>query len=255
MKGIILAGGEGQRLYPLTKIMNKHLLPVWSRPMIYYPLQSLVASGITDIMIVTGGNYAGGFLQLLGSGSEFGLKNLQYAYQKEPGGIAQALGLAEDFADGEPICVMLGDNILENPFPDAVQRFERYLESEEHLSYSTSSDVNATIFLTEVERPEWYGVVEMQGSRVVSIEEKPTKPKSNTIAIGLYMYDKTVWDRIKSLKPSGRGELEVTDINNSYLAEGNLRAEHIQGWWGDAGESYDTYLLACQKAKELGLFK
>ncbi len=231
MKGVILAGGLGTRLYPLTKVTNKHLLPVYDRPMIYYPLQTLVDSGITDIMIVTGGNNAGDFLRLLGSGREFGLKHLNYAYQEGEGGIAEALSLAEHFVGGDPVLLMLGDNFLEKPITDAVNRFRE-------------NPVGATIFVTEVEHPEWYGVVEMEGDRVVRIIEKPSDPPSNLVAIGVYMYDNQVFDMIRKLKPSARGELEITDVNNMYLEKGQLRCERIEGWWADAGESIEMYLRA-----------
>lgn len=231
MKGVILAGGLGTRLYPLTKVTNKHLLPVYDKPMIYYPLQTLVDSGITDIMIVTGGNNAGDFLRLLGSGKEFGLKHLNYAYQEGEGGIAEALGLAEHFVGNDPVLLMLGDNFLEKPITDAVNRFRE-------------NPVGATIFVTEVEHPEWYGVVEMEGDRVVRIVEKPKEPKSNLVAIGVYMYDNQVFHMIRKLKPSARGELEITDVNNMYLEKGQLRCEKIEGWWADAGESIEMYLRA-----------
>jgi glucose-1-phosphate thymidylyltransferase len=231
MKGVILAGGLGTRLYPLTKVTNKHLLPVYDRPMIYYPIQTMVNSGVTDIMIVTGGNNAGDFLRLLGSGRQFGLTHLNYAYQEGEGGIADALSLAEHFAGKDPILLMLGDNFLEKPVTDAVNRFRRNPEG-------------ATIFITEVEHPEWYGVVELDGDRVVRIVEKPKHPKSNFVAIGVYMYDHQVWDMIRQLKPSARGELEITDINNMYLEKGQLKWERIEGWWADAGESIEMYLRA-----------
>ncbi len=231
MKGVILAGGLGTRLYPLTKVTNKHLLPVYDKPMIYYPIQTLVDSGVTDIMIVTGGNNAGDFLRLLGSGKEFGLKHLNYAYQEGEGGIAEALSLAEHFVGNDPVLLMLGDNFLEKPITDAVRRFRE-------------NPHGAVIFVTEVEHPEWYGVVEMDGDRVVRIIEKPKDPPSNLVAIGVYMYDSRVFDMIRQLKPSARGELEITDVNNMYLERGELRCERIEGWWADAGESIEMYLRA-----------
>ena len=225
----------GTRLYPLTKVTNKCLLPVYNKPMIYYPIQSFVDSGIDDILLVCGGNAAGEFLRVLGNGEEFGLKHLHYTYQSEPRGIADALSLAEDWADGEPIAVLLADNILENGFADQVESFES----------------GAKIFLTEVEHPEFYGVVETSGDKVVSIEEKPKHPKSNLIAIGLYLYDGTVWDYIRNLEPSARGELEITDLNNHFLAEGKLDAHKIDGFWADCGESFEGYMDACNKVMNM----
>lgn len=235
MKGVILAGGLGTRLHPLTKVTNKCLLPVYNKPMIYYPIQSFVDSGIDDILLVCGGNAAGEFLRVLGNGEEFGLKHLHYTYQAEPKGIADALSLAEEWADGEPIAVLLADNILEHDFTDYVESFES----------------GARIFLTEVERPEFYGVVEVSGNKVLSIEEKPKYPKSNLIAVGLYMYDGTVWDYIRNLEPSARGELEITDLNNYYLSEGKLDAFKLNGFWADCGESFEGYMDACNKVMSM----
>ena len=238
MKGVILAGGLGTRLHPLTKVTNKCLLPVYDRPMIYWPIQSLVKSGISDILLVCGGNAAGEFLRILGNGETFGLKHLHYTYQAEAKGIADALGLCEEWAGGEPIVVILADNIFEKPFRENLEAFE-------------ANPVGAHIFLTEVAHPEWYGVVEISDDGTVkSIEEKPKQPKSNLIATGLYMYDANVWDYIQRCKPSGRGELEITDVNNFYLETGKLSASKIDGWWADAGESIDAYLDANVKAKE-----
>jgi glucose-1-phosphate thymidylyltransferase len=238
MRGIILAGGLGTRLYPLTKVTNKCLLPVYNKPMIYYPIQSLVQSGIKDILLVCGGNAAGEFLRIIGNGEEFGLKHIAYTYQKEAAGIAHALGLAEEWASGEPICVILADNIIEKPFTEAVTEFR-------------ANPDGARIFLTEVEHPEWYGVVQTDDEgKVLEITEKPKEPKSNLIAIGLYMYDSSVWEYIRSLKPSKRNELEITDLNNRYLGIGKLKAHLLQGWWADAGESIDTYLASCIKASQ-----
>ena len=231
MKGIILAGGLGTRLYPLTKVTNKHLLPVYDRPMIYYPIHTLVKSGVEDILLVCGGNSAGEFLRLLGNGKQFGLKHINYTYQQGEGGIADALSLAEHFAAGQPIVVMLGDNILQYPISEAVQEFR-------------ANPTGAKIFLTEVEHPEWYGVVKLAGDRVEEIVEKPKNPVSNLIAIGVYMYDATVFDFIKGLAPSARGELEITDVNNRYIQAGKMRAERVKGWWADAGESFATYLAS-----------
>lgn len=239
MKGIILAGGLGTRLFPLTKVTNKCLLPVYNQPMIHYPIHSLVNSGIQDILLVCGGNCAGEFLRILGNGEEFGLRHLNYTYQKDPKGIADALSLAEDWSKGEPICVILADNILEKPFHDLVNDFEKNPDG-------------ARIFLTEVAHPEWYGVVTLDNEgNVKEIVEKPKEPKSNLVAIGLYMYDSTVWDYIRTLRPSKRNELEVTDLNNRYLTLGKLKAHILEGWWADAGESIDTYLASCIKVAQL----
>jgi glucose-1-phosphate thymidylyltransferase len=233
MKGIVLAGGLGTRLHPLTKVTNKCLLPVYNKPMIYHPIQTMVDSGITDILLVCGGNAAGEFLRILGNGEEFGLRHLHYTYQSEPRGIADALGLAEEWADGEAVTVILADNVLEKPFPHIVKEF-------------MADPEGARIFMTEVDHPEWYGVVETDVSgKVVSIEEKPKNPKSNLIAIGVYMYDGGVWDYIRTLSPSKRNELEITDLNNRYLAVGKLAAYRIDGWWMDCGESIDAYLQSC----------
>ena len=222
MKGIILAGGLGTRLSPLTKITNKHLLPVYNRPMIYYPLQTLVDAGIKDIMIVTGGNHAGDFLRLLGNGDEFGLKGINYAYQEKEGGIAEALGLAEHFADGDKIVVILGDNLIEQSMKKEVIAFEDQKEG-------------ARILIKEVDSPERFGVVEFDGDRIVDIAEKPKNPKSNYVVTGIYMYDKSVFEFIHSLKPSDRGELEITDVNNMYLKKDQLSYSKLEGWWTDAG--------------------
>ena len=238
MKGVVLAGGLGTRLYPLTKVTNKHLLPVYDRPMIYYPIWTLVQSGIDDILVVCGGNMAGEFLRLLGNGRQFGLKHINYTYQSGEGGIAEALGLAEHFAAGGPVAVMLGDNILENPIPEAVAEFRK-------------NPHGAKIFLTEVEHPEWYGVAELDGDRVRRIIEKPKNPPTNLIAIGLYMYDGTVWDFIKGLSPSARGELEITDVNNRYIDAGQMRFERVRGQWLDAGESFATYLASNVRAAQM----
>ncbi|OPY70587.1 MAG: Glucose-1-phosphate thymidylyltransferase [Syntrophorhabdaceae bacterium PtaU1.Bin034] len=222
MKGVILAGGLGTRLYPLTKITNKHLLPVYDRPMIYYPLQTLINAGITDIMIVTGGNNAGDFLKLLGNGKEFGLKHMNYTYQEGEGGIAEALSLAEYFADNDSICVVLGDNLIERNIVQAVRDFEE-------------QKVGAKILLKEVPDPERFGVANIEGGRLTDIEEKPKKPRSNLAVIGIYMYDNRVFDIVKTLKPSDRGELEITDVNNAYVKAGQMTWGMLDGWWTDAG--------------------
>lgn len=233
IKGIILCGGTGSRLKPLTNVTNKHLLPVYNRPMIYYPIKSMVDSGIRDILLVCGGNAAGEFLRIIGNGAQFGLKHVAYTYQHEPKGIADALSLCEEWASNEPVCVMLGDNILENNFKEYVNDFN-------------SNPTGARIFLTEVPNPECYGVVQMDNNgSVIEIIEKPKEPKSNHIAIGLYMYDSTVWEYIRSLVPSARNELEITDLNNRYLKMGSLKANKINGWWADAGESIDGYMESC----------
>ena len=221
MKGVVLAGGIGSRLFPLTRVTNKHLLPVYDKPMIFYPLQVLVSAGIRDILIVTGGHHAGDFLRTLRNGEEFGLQRLQYAYQEGEGGIADALRLAEEFAAGEKICVALGDNIIEGGIQTACERFER--------------QDGAKILLKEVPDPERFGVPEFENGRIVGIEEKPKHPKSRYAVTGIYFYDDSVFDRIRKLQPSGRGEYEITDVNNSYLAEGTLHYELLEGWWTDAG--------------------
>ena len=222
MKGVILAGGIGKRLEPLTRITNKHLLPVYNRPMIYYPLETLVDAGLTDIMLVTGGNHAGEFLRLLGNGHAFGLRDIHYTYQQGEGGIADALKLAEHFADGEPVVVMLGDNIIERSLAPYVQRFREQPRG-------------ARLLLKAVDDPERFGVAELRDGQVVSIEEKPARPKSPYAVTGIYMYDAQVFDVISTLKPSGRGELEITDVNNAYIRRGQAAYDVLEGWWTDAG--------------------
>ena len=231
MKGVVLAGGLGKRLEPLTRITNKHLLPVYDRPMIYYPLQTLVEAGIRQILVVTGGANAGDFLRLLGNGEEFGLKHLDYTYQRGEGGIAEALGLAEHFAGGEPIVVILGDNLVEKSIRPYVERF-------------TAAGGGARILLKEVEDPWRFGVAELSGDRIIGIEEKPKQPKSNYVVTGIYMYDAQVFDIIKTLKPSGRGELEITDVNNAYIQRGQMRYDILDGWWTDAGLPETLYRAA-----------
>jgi glucose-1-phosphate thymidylyltransferase len=230
MKGIVLAGGTGSRLFPLTKITNKHLLPVYEKPMIYYPIQTLVDAGIRDLLIVTGGRNSGDFLRLLANGKEFGLKHINYTYQEGEGGIAEALALAEHFAEGDKICVVLGDNIIEGSVADAVRDFER-------------QERGAKILLKEVPDAERFGVAEIQGDRIVGIEEKPSNPKSNYAVTGIYMYDETVFDKTRTLKPSARGELEITDVNNAYIKEGTMTFNYLEGWWTDAG-TFDSLLRA-----------
>jgi glucose-1-phosphate thymidylyltransferase len=230
MKGVILAGGKGTRLYPLTKITNKHLLPIYDKPMIYYPIEKLVEAGIRDILIVTGGNYAGDFLQLLGNGRQFGLTSLNYTYQEGEGGIADALALAEHFADGQKICVILGDNIVEHSILDAVTEFRKQPKG-------------ARIMLKEVHDPERFGVAEIRRGHITQIEEKPRTPKTNYAVTGLYMFDATVFDKIRTLEPSARGELEITDVNNAYIREGTMTFSLLEGWWTDAG-TFDSLLRA-----------
>ena len=228
MKGLVLAGGLGSRLRPLTSVTNKHLLPVYDRPMVYYPIQALVNAGIDDIMIVTGGNSAGDFLKLLGNGKAFGLKHLNYTYQEGEGGIADALSLAEHFAHGGPLCVVLGDNIIEGNIRRAVERFRQQGEG-------------AKILLKKVPDPQRFGVPELDGERVLRIDEKPAEPKSEFAVIGIYMYDASVFDVVRTLKPSDRGELEITDLNNWYIEREELEVDVLDGFWGDAGESIDAY--------------
>lgn len=222
MKGIILAGGLGTRLYPLTKVTNKHLLPVYDKPMIYYPLQTLVNAGLRDIMVVTGGNHAGDFLKLLGNGKEFGLRHLHFAYQEGEGGIAEALSLAEFFAEREPICVILGDNILRDSIRDHIEHFE-------------SEGCGAKILVKKVPDPQRFGVPLIQNGKVIRIDEKPAVPYSPYAVIGVYMYDRRVFDIIRTLKPSERGELEITDVNNQYIRWGEMSYAVLKGWWTDAG--------------------
>jgi len=222
VKGVVLAGGLGTRLRPLTAVTNKHLLPVYDRPMIYYPIQTLVNAGIIDIMIVTGGNSAGDFLKLLGNGKAFGLKHLNYTYQEGEGGIAEALSLVEHFAATEPVCVVLGDNIIEGNIATAVRDYR-------------NQGRGAKIILKKVPDPERFGVPELNGENVLRIEEKPESPKSEFAVVGIYMYDGEVYDIIRTLKPSGRGELEITDVNNAYIKRGEMTWQELEGWWTDAG--------------------
>ncbi len=222
MKGVILAGGLGSRLQPLTKITNKHLLPIYDKPMIYYPIQTLVDAGINDILIVTGGNNAGDFLRLLGNGKEFGLKEIRYTYQEGEGGIAEALNLAHNFAGDDSIVVILGDNLIEKGIKHAVDSFQK-------------QGTGAKILLKEVDDPERFGVPIIDGDKIVKIEEKPKNPQSNYAITGIYMYDNSVFEIIKTLKPSDRGELEITDVNNAYIEKGSMTYDHIEGWWTDAG--------------------
>ncbi len=242
MRGIVLAGGAGKRLDPLTRITNKHLLPVYDRPMIYYPIEQLVSAGIERIMIVTGGNHADEFRRLLGNGSAFGLKHLDYAYQERSGGIAEALGLVEHFAHGEPIVVLLGDNIFEYSVASIVARFRE-------------RPVGAQIVLAEVENPSAYGVAVMRDGHLQRIVEKPTDPPSRLAVTGLYLYDSRVFGYIRSLTPSARNELEITDVNNRYLAEGLLSYGILEGYWADCGESIDMLLRANNLVAQRGANK
>jgi glucose-1-phosphate thymidylyltransferase len=230
MKGIVLGGGLGTRMYPLTKVTNKHLLPVYNRPMIYYPIQTLVDAGISEILVVTGGNNAGDFLRLLGNGKEFGLKHLDYTYQEGNGGIAAALILAEYFADNEAVCVILGDNIYEKSMRQSAAEF-------------IQRGRGAKIHLKKVENPQRFGVPVINGDRITRIEEKPKMPKSDYAVTGLYMYDASVFDIIRTLKPSARGELEITDVNNAYIERNEMAYAIVDGWWSDAG-TFES-LLRC----------
>jgi glucose-1-phosphate thymidylyltransferase len=222
MLGVVLAGGLGTRLDPLTRIVNKHLLPVYDKPMIYYPIQALVNAGIEDILVVTGGNNAGDFLRLLGNGKQFGLKHINYTYQEGEGGIAEALSLAEHTAQGESICVILGDNIIEKNIIQSVADFRK-------------SEKGAKILLKKVHDPERFGVPQIEGDRILRIEEKPAKPMSPYAVTGIYIYDATVFDKIRKLTRSNRGELEITDVNNQYIDEGSMTWAELDGWWTDAG--------------------
>jgi len=241
LKGVILAGGTGSRLFPLTKITNKHLLPVYEEPMIFYPIRALINAGITEILIVTGGHNSGDFLRLLSNGREFGLRHLNYTYQEGEGGIAAALILAEYFAGGDKICVILGDNIIEGNIVQAAERFERQPKG-------------AHIILKEVPYPQRFGVPVFDGDRIIRIEEKPKDPPSPYAVTGIYFYDSSVFEKIKVLKPSRRGELEITDVNNSYLDEGTLTYSVLDGWWTDAG-TFESLRSATNLVAETGANK
>ena len=230
LKGVVLAGGLGKRLWPLTKITNKHLLPVYDKPMIYYPIRQLAEAGVKDILVVTGGNHAGEFLRLLGDGRQFGLTHLNFAYQEGEGGIAQALGLARHFAQNKKIVVMLGDNIFEKSLKEYVDRFRK----------QTSG---ARVLLKKVPDPKRFGVAEFDGKKIISIQEKPKKPKTDYAVTGIYMYDESVFDIVRTLKPSARGELEITDVNNAYLRRQALEYDVLKGWWTDSG-LFDSLLRA-----------
>ncbi len=236
MKGIILAGGLGQRLHPLTKVTNKHLLPVYDRPMIHYPLQTLVDAGIHDIMVVTGGTSAGDFLRLLGNGKEFGLQHIHYGYQEGEGGIAAALQEARFFAGEDSLCVFLGDNIIEGGIRKARDAYE-------------AQGGGARILLKEVPDPQRFGVPVLEDGRVVRIDEKPDNPASSYAVTGIYFYDAHVWEILQTLVPSGRGELEITDVNNHYIREGHMEYDILEGWWTDAG-TFESLLHANQLVAE-----
>lgn len=238
MKGVILAGGLGSRLYPLTKVTNKHLLPVFTKPMIYYPIEALTSAGIRDILVVTGGNSAGDFLKLLGNGREFGLPTMNYTYQEGEGGIADALRLARHFADDGPICVVLGDNIFEKSIKHAVDAYHK-------------QGKGARILLKKVPDPQRFGVPQLDGERVVRIEEKPQQPKSDFAVVGVYMFDNRVFQIIETLQPSGRGELEITDVNNRYIEWGDMAWSSVDGWWTDAG-TFESLLRANNLVAETG---
>lgn len=231
MKGVILAGGSGSRLYPLTRITNKHLLPVYDRPMIYYPIQLLVSAGIDRILIVTGGNHAGEFLPLLGNGDAFGLKHLDYTFQERASGIADALALAQHFVAGDSVCVILGDNIFEHSIRPSIERFH-------------GQGGGARILLAAVEEPQHYGVPRLSDGRITHIDEKPKEPGSRYAVTGCYLYDASVFDLVPTLKPSARGELEITDVNNGYIERGTLQYDVVDGYWADCGESFTSYLRA-----------
>ena len=239
MKGVVLAGGLGTRLRPLTNITNKHLLPVYDRPMIYYPIQSLVKAGIREVMVVTGGTSAGDFFRLLRNGEEFGVPHLHYAYQAGEGGIADALRLAQSFTEDDRMCVILADNIVQRSIAPVAEAFQRQAEG-------------ARVVLARTKNPQAYGVAEIKNGRLVGIREKPKKPKSNWIVTGIYFYDSTVYDIIASLKPSRRGELEITDVNNAYIRAGTMRFSRIKGWWADCGEDLDTLLAAANLVARTG---
>ena len=231
MKGVILAGGSGTRLHPLTRITNKHLLPLYDRPMVNYAVEALVGAGVDELMLVSGGTHAGEFIRLLGNGREYGIERLQYGYQDQAGGIAEALALAEHFVGRDKVCVMLADNIFERSLAAVVENFVK-------------QESGARIVLSRVDEDEHLrhlGVAEMDGDRVTGIVEKPTSPPSRFAVTGVYFYDAQVWDVIPTLKPSGRGELEITDVNNWYVGDGQMEADVVDGFWGDAGESIDAY--------------
>jgi glucose-1-phosphate thymidylyltransferase len=240
MKGVVLAGGLGTRLLPLTKLTNKHLLPVYDRPMVYYPIEKLVQAGIREVMLVTGGNAAGDFLRLLENGREFGLKRIHYTYQEGAGGIAAALALAEDFVEREQLVAVLGDNLFEEDLTPYVRKFKE-------------QGAGARILLKEVDDPQRFGVADVKGGKVVRVVEKPKRPRSRLAVTGCYMYDARVFDIIRKLRPSGRGELEITDVNNAYIKQGRLAYDVLKGWWQDAGSSFEAYARAGALARAMKL--
>ena len=245
MKGVILAGGTGTRLHPLTRITNKHLLPVHDRPMVSYAIEALVRAGVGELMLVTGGTHAGEFLRLLGNGHEYGIDRLLYAYQERPGGIAEALGLAERFVDGDKCVVMLADNVFERSLTTSIEAFDAQREG-------------ARIVLSRVDDPvhlRHVGVARLDGARVVEIVEKPDEPPSSLVVTGVYFYEPTVFDLVRTLVPSGRGELEITDVNNRYIADGRMEHDVIDGFWGDAGESIDAYYAVNDFVRRYGVNK
>ncbi len=232
MKGVILAGGLGQRLAPLTRVTNKHLLPVYDRPMVHYPIECLLKAGIDEILIVTGGEHAGDFLRLLGNGKHLGVRELHYTYQEGHGGIADALKLAEDFAEGGRLCVILGDNIIERNIRGAAIRF-------------AAQPAGARIMLKEVEHPQRFGVAQLEGERLAAIIEKPAEPPSRYAVVGIYFYDASVFQVASTLRPSARGELEITDVNNEYIRRGQMSWEILEGWWSDAGTFESLHRAGC----------
>lgn len=240
MKGVVLAGGLGTRLLPLTRVTNKHLLPVYDKPMVFYPIQTLVDAGITDIMLVTGGNNAGDFLRLIGNGEEFGLRHMNYAYQKSEGGIADALKLARHFVGDDRVAVMLGDNFVQGNLRKAVEAFE-------------AQPCGAKIFLKEVDNPTEFGVAVLEGDTVVRIIEKPKQPPSNLAVIGIYLYDSDVFDICETLEPSERDELEISDVNNEYIRRGTMTYDVIDGWWADCGSFEALLRSSLLVAREQGL--
>ncbi|MBO0767804.1 MAG: NTP transferase domain-containing protein [Solirubrobacterales bacterium] len=237
MKGVILAGGKATRLRPLTSITNKHLLPIYDKPLIFYPLEAMARAGVEEVVLITNPEYSGHFLNLIKTGREFGLQ-ITYELQEEPGGLAQAVSLAEPFARGSKILVLLGDNIFTQDLRPAVEQFK-------------AQERGATVFATEVDEPQHYGVIEVDGDRVLGIEEKPSEPKSNLAQTGIYLYDERVFSFMDQLKPSARGELEITDLNNIYVNEGSMRCHTLEGFWIDAGTSHDELLEANIRAAEL----
>jgi glucose-1-phosphate thymidylyltransferase len=238
LKGVVLCGGRGKRLEPLTRITNKHLLPVYDKPMAYYPIQTLVETGIKDIMIVTGGNNAGDFLRLIGNGQEFGLHHINYTYQTGDGGIAEALGLTEHFVAGSKVVVILGDNIIGGSIKKYVEKFK-------------AQEDGARVLVKKVDDPQRFGVAQIKDGKIISIEEKPAHPKSNYVVTGIYMYDARVYQIIKTLKPSGRGELEITDVNNVYLKDSELYYDILDGWWTDCGLPETLYRAATLMRKKV----